>query len=131
MTARTLLIIAGAMGALGIVIGAFGAHALPNILKDLPEPELLKRKEWLETGVKYHMYHVAALLAIALAGEDWAGRFSSVGIAWLVGILTFSGCLYTMSLTGIKVLGAIVPIGGVSFILGWTLLVIAGLRSKP
>ena len=128
MTSRTLLIAAGILGALGIAIGAFGAHSLPNILKDLPEPDLLKRKEWLETGVKYHMYHVAALVAISLAGER-SGRFSSAGLAWIVGILIFSGCLYTMSLTGIKILGAIVPIGGVSFIVGWVLLTVSAFRN--
>ena len=123
MSSRTILVIAGIVGALGIIIGAFGAHSLPNILKDLPEGELSKRKEWLETGVKYHMYHAAALLAIAMAGERM-GSFSSAATAWLVGILVFSGCLYAMSLTGIKVLGAVVPIGGVAFIVGWALVVV-------
>ena len=67
MTSRTILIVAGVLGAIGIAAGAFGAHSLPNILRDLPDTELIKRKEWLETGVKYHMYHVAALLAISEA----------------------------------------------------------------
>ena len=120
--------LAGILGGLGIVIGAFGAHSLPNILKDLPEEELLKRADWLETGVKYHMYHAAALLAVALAGEKW-GSLAAPAILWVVGILVFSGCLYAMSLTGIRVLGAIVPLGGVAFIVGWVLVLLKGFQS--
>lgn len=129
MTSRTLLMIAGVIGALGIIIGAFGAHSLPNILKDLPEPDLLKRKEWLETGVRYHMYHAAALLAVALASDKW-GSFSSAALLWIVGICVFSGCLYAMSLTGIRVLGAVVPIGGVAFIAGWGLVLLKAIQTK-
>ncbi len=122
MTSRTLLTLAAVVGALGIMIGAFGAHSLPNLLKDLPEADLLKRKEWLETGVTYHMYHAIALLALGMGGDRWNRSLSGPAIAWLVGILIFSGCLYAMSLTGIRVLGAVVPLGGVSFIVGWVLL---------
>ena len=61
MSARTILIVSGIVGALGIVIGAFGAHSLPKLLKDLQPEEFAQRQAWLETGVKYHMYHACLL----------------------------------------------------------------------
>jgi len=128
MSARTILIASGIVGALGIVIGAFGAHSLPKLLKDLQPEELAQRQAWLETGVKYHMYHAAALLAIGLAGQRAEANFSPSAIAWLCGILIFSGCLYAMTMTVIKVLGAIVPIGGVAFIVGWVMVIVSALR---
>lgn len=127
MSAKTVLLVTGILGGLGIIVGAFGAHALPNILKDLPEEELIQRRDWLETGVKYHMYHVAALLAISCATDNRLINFTSSAVAWIVGILIFSGCLYAMTFTGIKVLGAVVPIGGLAFITGWFLLCIKAL----
>ena len=129
MSARTILIVSGIVGALGIVIGAFGAHSLPKLLKNLSPEEFAQRQAWLETGVKYHMYHAAALLAIGLAGQRAETNFSTSAIAWLIGILIFSGCLYAMTMTGVKVLGAIVPIGGVAFIVGWVMVCISALRS--
>lgn len=69
MNQRTVLILSGILGAMAIAIGAFGAHALPNILKDLSPADLAQRSDWLETGVKYHMYHVVAMLAVGLADE--------------------------------------------------------------
>ena len=129
MSARTILIASGIVGALGIVIGAFGAHSLPKLLKNLQPEEFAQRQAWLETGVKYHMYHAAALLAIGLAGQRAETNFSTSAIAWLIGILIFSGCLYAMTMTGVKVLGAIVPIGGVAFIVGWVMVCISALRS--
>ena len=126
MSSRTLLIISCIVGVLGISIGAFGAHALPNILAGLDEAELAKRKDWLETGVQYHMYHAAAILALALYPR--ATDFKFTAYAWLFGIALFSGCLYAMSMTGIKILGAIVPIGGVSLIVGWLMIGIAAFK---
>lgn len=119
MNSRTLLIVAGIVGALGVIIGAFGAHSLPNMLKDLPGAEIQQRVDWLETGSRYHMYHAAALLAIAVAAGDRSPRFFVAPAAWLFGIVVFSGCLYAMAVTGIRVLGAVVPLGGLAFIAGW------------
>ena len=121
MKPRSLLLVAAVLGGAGIVIGAFGAHALPSMLEGLTEADLLEREAWLETGVRYHMYHVPALMALALA-EDRVHKASIVGWLWLIGILIFSGCLYAMSLTGIRVLGAVVPIGGLSLMAGWFVL---------
>lgn len=119
MNSRIMLLIAAILGGAGIVIGAFGAHSLPESIS-------VERREWLETGVRYHMYHATALLALALADEKF-GKLSLVGVFWIVGVLIFSGCLYAMCITGVRWLGAIVPIGGLSFIVGWALLAMKAL----
>lgn len=134
MKSRGILIASGILGAAGILIGAFGAHALPNILSDLSPEDLEIRKAWLETGVTYHMYHVVALFALGITGvrttESPSPSFGGSAIAWIVGIAIFSGCLYAMALTGVRVLGAIVPIGGVAFVVGWVMILVAALRSQ-
>jgi uncharacterized membrane protein YgdD (TMEM256/DUF423 family) len=94
---------------LDVALGAFGAHALKNRLT----PEMLTV---FETGVRYQAYHALALLLLAaLRGPDKA--------AWCFvgGIVLFSGSLYALALTGVRWLGAITPIGGVLFLVGWVL----------
>jgi len=120
------------LAGLGVVLGAFGAHGLRSRLS----PELL---EVWEVGVRYHVYHaiglvLAGLLAI-LAERDAAARgvlprpgTRAAAIAFLLGIAVFSGSLYALALTGLRWLGAITPIGGVAFIVGWLLLARAALR---
>lgn len=130
MNSRILLLIAAVLGGAGIVIGAFGAHALPNMLGELSAADLLEREAWLETGVRYHMYHVPALMALAIAGDRF-GKVAVVGWLWLIGILIFSGCLYAMSLTGVRILGAIVPLGGLSLMAGWFVLALKAWSSPP
>lgn len=103
------------MGALGVGLGAFGAHGLQNL--DL-DPKAL---EWWTTGSKYHLIHALALLMVAAHPS----RPNAAGWLFFVGILIFSGSLYTMSLTGIRVLGAITPLGGLSLIAGWVALALA------
>jgi uncharacterized membrane protein YgdD (TMEM256/DUF423 family) len=77
-----------------------------------------------ETGVRYHMYHALALLAVAWAASHWPGSKANLaGWAFIFGIIVFSGSLYVLSTTGIRWLGAITPIGGVGFLTGWILLV--------
>ena len=119
MKGRTLAIIAGVAGATGIAMGAFGAHALPDLLQALPADELQRRADWLETGSRYHLVHATALLALALADAGQAGRFRTAAIAWLLGLVLFSGVLYLMAFTGVRGLGAIVPLGGVAYMVGW------------
>lgn len=119
MSSRATLAIAAMVGAIGILIGAFGAHALPNLLSDLPEEALQQRLDWLETGSRYHMYHAAALLAIGVTSRNGTPRWRISVLAWLVGIVLFSGCLYAMAITGVRVLGAVVPLGGIAFVIGW------------
>ncbi|MBI2431945.1 MAG: DUF423 domain-containing protein [Candidatus Hydrogenedentes bacterium] len=115
---------AGILGALAVGLGAFGAHALktrlPQDLFDI-----------FEVGVRYHFYHALALLAVAAAAPAlWTSRWIPAACwAWLVGILIFSGSLYLLAVTGQRWLGAITPIGGVAFIAGWVLLVLAAARS--
>ena len=119
--------IAGLLGALGVALGAFGAHGLRERLT----PELLTI---YEVGVRYHMYHALAILAVALAiPHAGDGRWlKSACAAWALGIVIFSGSLYALALTNLRWLGAITPIGGVAFIAGWCALAAAGSRAnKP
>jgi uncharacterized membrane protein YgdD (TMEM256/DUF423 family) len=104
--------IAGALGFLGVALGAFGAHLLRSRLS----PEMLA--VW-QTGVLYHLLHAVALFALALFG-----RKSGLDVRWGVlfftaGIALFSGSLYALSLSGLRALGAVTPLGGISFLLGW------------
>ena len=113
------------MAFLGVAAGAFGAHGL----RDRLATDLL---EVFEIAVRYQMYHALALVGVALAmgriGPSstliWAGWF------FLAGILIFSGSLYLLSLTGIRWLGAITPIGGVALLAGWFCLAWSALASK-
>jgi len=120
MTQLVILRLACVMGALAVGIGAFGAHGLRGKIS----PDLL---EIYETGVKYHFYHALALLALGLAVPAlWQSKWAPLaGGAWTIGILIFSGSLYLLAITGVRWLGAITPIGGVAFILGWVFLLLA------
>jgi len=106
--------VAGAvMAGLAVLAGAFGAHALKARLS----PELL---QVFETGVRYQMYHALGLLAVALACDRWPqSHFNLVGWLMLAGIVLFSGSLYALCLTGVRVLGTITPFGGVCFLAAW------------
>lgn len=100
--------LAAVNGALGVALGAFGAHGLRNLVDD---PRLL---EVWETGARYHLVHAVALLAVSRASvSPWVARL------WIAGIVLFSGSLYAMTLTGVRALGAITPLGGVCLIGGW------------
>ncbi len=115
MKGKNILVLAGISGAIAVGLGAFGAHGL--------EPLLIQngRLDTFETAVSYHFYHTLGLLGLgilALIKPDWKGLSFAAG-GMLLGILIFSGSLYILSLTGITWLGAITPIGGVGFILGW------------
>jgi uncharacterized membrane protein YgdD (TMEM256/DUF423 family) len=104
------------MAGLGVAAGAFGAHALKQ---RLPEDLLAV----FETAVRYQMYHALGLLAVAFAINRWPeGNFQVAGWLLLLGIILFSGSLYALCLTGIRVLGAITPFGGLCFLAGWALL---------
>lgn len=101
--------IGGVLGALGVALGAFGAHGLRDVVAD---PAHL---QWWETGARYHLVHALALLAVACHPRPPR----AAGWLFVVGIVLFSGSLYVMTLTGLRVLGAITPLGGVAFIAGW------------
>lgn len=103
-------------------LGAFGAHGLRQRLS----PEMLAI---FETGVRYHVYHALALFAVAWVGDkNPASLAGAAGLAFTIGIVVFSGSLYVLSMTGIRWLGAITPIGGVAFLVGWVLLFLAAAR---
>ncbi|TVX97366.1 DUF423 domain-containing protein [Cohnella terricola] len=111
----------GALAAmLSVVLGAFGAH----MLKDRIDADALGV---YQTGVQYHMFHAVGILLVALLIDrlaspklaQWAARLL------LIGIILFSGSLYALAISGVKVLGAITPIGGVAFIAGWICLAFA------
>jgi uncharacterized membrane protein YgdD (TMEM256/DUF423 family) len=110
------------MGFVGVSLGAFGAHGLRARLS----PEMLAI---FDTGVRYHMYHALALLVTAWAVTRWPGA-AAVTAGWLfvAGTLVCSGSLYLLSITGQRWLGAVTPLGGLAFVLGWAALAWAALR---
>nr|WP_292998002.1 DUF423 domain-containing protein [Nevskia sp.] len=122
MTARLMLATAAIFGFLAVALGAFGSHALKARLS----PELLAV---YRTGVEYHFYHALALLAVGvLALLRPSGLLSASGLCFAVGVLIFSGSLYALALSGVRVLGAITPIDGLLFLAGWLLLALAAWR---
>ncbi|WP_409290741.1 DUF423 domain-containing protein [Peribacillus sp. SCS-37] len=115
-----VFLIAGAINAfLAVALGAFGAHGLEGRIS-------AKYLETWKTGVHYHMFHAAGLLIVGLlAGQLKAGSLLNwSGWLMILGILLFSGSLYVLSVTGIKVLGAITPLGGLAFLAAWLLIII-------
>jgi len=104
----------GALSAgLAVALGAFAAHGLRARMT----AEALAT---FETGARYHMYHALALLAVAWAVGRWPGPWASAaGWLFVAGTVLFSGSLYLLAVTGVRALGAITPVGGLAFILGW------------
>ena len=115
---KTILMTASAFLALAVGLGAFGAHGLKSQLS----AELMQT---YKTGIEYHFYHALGLLLVGII----AITFPSTYIKWSaillsIGIVLFSGSLYVLAISGIKWLGAITPLGGLSFIAGWVTLFI-------
>ncbi len=116
---KTFMFVGALMAGVGVGLGAFGAHGLRGRLT----PDMLAV---FETGVRYHMYHALAILAIAACMTRLDGRAVVVaGGSFTAGILIFSGSLYALALTGVTTLGAITPIGGLAFLIGWAALMVA------
>ena len=116
------LFIAGISGILSVALGAFGAHGLKNKLSS-------EMMTVFQTGVQYHQVHTIALLAIAIfLGNSPSSTATYAGWFFTAGILVFSGSLYALAITEIKILGAITPIGGLAFLVGWALLVKLGFQ---
>jgi uncharacterized membrane protein YgdD (TMEM256/DUF423 family) len=110
MADRSPLIALGALNAfIAVAAGAFGAHGL----KDRLDARAL---EIFETAARYQMYHA---LAIVLCGAIAARGAAAAGWIMQIGILVFSGSLYALALTGVKGLGAVTPLGGLAFLIGW------------
>lgn len=109
---------------LSVALGAFGAHYLKTKIPD--------KIDVFQTGVHYHMIHAVALLVIALLSDKLGNNalVNASGWAIFIGIILFSGSLYALSTTGLKVFGPITPLGGLSFLVGWILLALAVLKLK-
>ena len=117
---KTFLLIGAALGALSVMIGAFGAHALRATL------EASGRLDTFETAVKYQFYHTLAILLVGVLLLHVQNRLLEwSGWAFLAGIIIFSGSLYLLCLTGVRWLGAVTPLGGVAMIAGWVLLFVS------
>jgi len=122
---RLWLVCGAVLGFVGVAAGSFGAHGLKSLLEANGQAG-----NW-ETGVRYCLFHALALVLVALcAGLPQAaaarGLLNAAGWSFLVGTLIFSGCLSALALSGVKILGAIVPIGGVLLLVGWACLAVAG-----
>ena len=123
---KVFMIVGSTLAGLGVAGGALASHSLRNRLSD-------HALDIFETGIKYQMYHsLALLLVVSLLTyqENPPSSLLGAGYGFLVGILIFSGSLYALSLTGIKWLGAITPIGGIAFIIGWGSLVLTAWNWK-
>lgn len=117
---KSPLLAAGAINAaLAVAAGAFAAHGLRERLA----PRAL---EIFETGARYHMYHALAMILCALVATSGA---RTAGWMFQGGIAVFSGSLYALALTDVKILGAITPLGGLAFLAGWIWLAVSALRS--
>ena len=109
---------------IGVGAGAFGAHALAGYFANYPN-----LKETYETAVRYHLIHAVALIALASVTVQWPSALINwAGYAIFVGILIFSGSLYLLVFTRVRWLGAITPLGGLAFLVGWFLIVVAAWR---
>jgi uncharacterized membrane protein YgdD (TMEM256/DUF423 family) len=118
MTASAFLVLA-------VAIGAFGAHGLkPHLSAEMIQT--------YKTGVEYHFYHALGLLLIGVLAVSFPSDLLKWAAIFLAaGIVLFSGSLYVLAVTGIKMLGAITPLGGLSFIAGWVLLLVAVWKKLP
>ena len=119
--AKLFITLASLSGMAAVILGAFGAHALRDRLDDYA-------RGVFETAVQYHFYHSLALLAVGLlaVSQPQTTMLKSSGWLFFIGILIFSGSLYILSVTGLRWLGAIAPLGGLAFIAGWACLAATG-----
>ena len=116
MDSSRMLFLGALLAGLAVAGGAFGAHMLKSIL-DAPMLAAF------ETGVRYQMYHALALCVVARLGEG-NPKLPLAAVGWLftIGVALFSGSLYLLSLSGIRWIGAVTPVGGAALITGWALL---------
>lgn len=119
---------AGVIGFLGVALGAFGAHGLAALMSGLEDGA--QRLAWWETASRYQLIHALALGLAAWMSTRVEGRAPKVAsVSFIIGTVLFSGSLYAMTLTGVRVLGAVTPLGGTAFLIGWAALTYAALRS--
>jgi uncharacterized membrane protein YgdD (TMEM256/DUF423 family) len=123
---QLFLTIAAIFGGLSVAGGAFGAHALREKISD-------RSLEIFETAARYQMYHALALLLVAILISRWENPpiiLLVSGWLFIIGVVIFSGSLYTLSLTGIKSWGAVAPLGGLALMIGWGALAFASTTIK-
>lgn len=128
------VVIAGVLGVIGVLIGAYAAHGLEAFLKKqaLSVEDTAKRLDQCEVAVRYHMTHTLAMLALGLSSTAKRSRLGQAAIMfWLLGILLFSGGLYSIAFLGKMGHWAIVPSGGLCFMLGWAAVILVGANLKP
>ena len=114
---RRFTIIAAIFGFLGVALGAFGAHGLTAVF------EANGRADSFHTATEYHMIHVLALLAVAWIDSRSPGKWTRwAGYLFIAGVILFSGSLYILSIFDVGIMGAVAPLGGLSFLGGWALL---------
>ena len=123
---KHLVLMGGIFGLLGVAIGAFGAHALKGVLT------VNETTTTFQTGVQYHMMHALALLLVGVLHSQLHPNRHLRIVGWLftIGILLFSGSLYTLAITKIGIFGAITPLGGVCFLIGWFLIILTAVQSQ-
>ena len=118
---KTFLLVGAVAAFLAVTLGAFGAHGLRARLS----PEMMAV---FQTGVQYHMYHALALILVSgIMGRMSGWLIQTAGWCFAAGIVFFSGSLYLLAITGVTILGAITPIGGLLFLAGWACLAFAAI----
>ncbi len=121
---KVILVTGTIFGGLAVAIGAFGAHALKNLLMSTG------RTETFETAVKYQFYHALALLLLGILMFQLKHQFFQyAGYSFIIGVFIFSGSLYLLCLSGITKFGMITPIGGLFLIAGWVFLMLGLVKS--
>ena len=121
---KKFLSIGAISGALAVITGAFGAHALKNIIS-------FDMMEVYKTGVQYHFYHTFAILAVGILMKNNVTKYLKwSGWLFVLGIILFSGSLYALAISNIKSIGIITPFGGLAFIAGWICLLVHVMKSR-
>lgn len=125
MTSRTTLLTAAILGALAVILGASGAHALKPMLEEMGSVHTF------ELANRYHFYHVLALMGTGILMNFYPAKsLQRAAMFFLLGIVFFSGSLYALSFVKLKALGPLTPVGGVFFIIAWVFLAAGIWRKK-
>ncbi len=125
MPQRTFIIIGGVVGALGVALGAFGAHGLGAVLA------ANGRVATFDTAAQYHLAHALALVLTGLLAGHLPGRWARwAGWLFLAGVLLFSGSLYILAVFDLGLMGAVAPFGGAALVGGWLCLALAAWRQR-
>lgn len=131
---RALFLLAGLVGAAAVGLGAFSAHGLEaKLIADGLEPEfVIKKLNTAEIAVRYHLVHAVALLCLAAAPVGFANRRRAVAAFFIsLGLVMFCGVLYLQAIAGLKGLNLVVPLGGLSFIIGWLTIASIAIGRSP